>query len=71
MIYMPIGRSLAATQFIRDSDITDGEKKRLNSAFKLVRIHIRRQTQPPLMLAAFSLKCVSPFHNAIPIIPWL
>ena len=71
MIYIPIRRSLETAQRIKRGSYSKKDIKRARDATSVASRYYHTQAQAPLLMGTFVLKTVSPFHNQIPLIPWL
>lgn len=71
MIYIPIRRSLETAQRIKRGSHSKRDIKRARDATTVATTYYETQAQAPIIMGTFVLQTVSPFHNQIPLIPWL
>ena len=68
MLYIPMMKGFSR---IHDSEITASQSKKLKVASTAFEKHKRNMISTYIEAPVFALRMVSPFHNAIPLIPWL
>lgn len=68
MIFIPMMKGFGR---IHDQEVTEAQSKKLKRAMKGYETHKRNMLTTYVEAPIFALRMVSPFHNAIPIIPWL
>lgn len=66
LIYIPMMRSLGNAE-----NLTEQEKKKIDNASFLLNAHLGQLKNMYIDAPIFALRMVSPFHNAVPLIPWL
>lgn len=65
-IFVPMFRSLS-----KADNLTEKEKKKINDASRLGNLYFKQMKTTYVDVPIFALRMVSPFHNAIPLVPWL
>ena len=67
MIHIAMARSLA----IKDNELDKKQKKAAHRAGVYMELHTTLMMNNYVKPGMFAIKMISPFHNAVPLVPWL
>lgn len=65
-IFVPMFKTLG-----RADDLTDAQKKKINDASRLGNLYFKQMKTNYIDAPILAFEIISPFDNAVPIIPWL